>query len=482
MSQKLFPESPVLVVDDDENFLASIDGILKTNCIRNVERCQKGEEVLTLLEKNKYSVVLLDMKMPGVGGEKLLMKIVELYPEIPVIMITGFPEGKSAVDCMKRGAFYYFIKSDNTDVLLRIIKDALDIRGFHKDVIRIKKDLFSDSYQKPLNFMSIITQSEKMYKIIETIGLIAVTSEPVLIRGETGVGKELVAQAIHRLSQRKGKFISVNAASISDDLFHDTFFGHEKGAFTGADKKRNGLIEAAKGGTIFLDEIGDLSLQSQVNLLRLLQEREFFPLGMDESKSTNARIVAATNREILSAIKEGVFREDLYFRLETHDIDIPPLRKRKEDIQPLLVHFLEESASKQKKKTPTFPKELITLLLNHHFPGNVRELQNMVHDAVARHQKGILSKDVFLEKIKKKSNNSAAFFNTENTELNKKKVTFGETLPTFSELEEIFISEAMTRAKGNISMAARFAGISRNRFKYRMKKVKEKKEKGEKAK
>jgi DNA-binding NtrC family response regulator len=320
MQKELFPGSPILIVDDDKNFLNVMDFELHSKGITNVECCQESMEVLPRLKKKKYSLILLDMVMPGISGDELLLKIVELYTEIPVIVVTGFPESKTAEDCMQKGAFDYLKKPIDTNDLIRTIRNALELKD-HEQVIRMKKDLFSgDRHQKLKNIPGIITRDDKMVEIFQTIGMIAATSKPVLIRGETGVGKELIARAIHQFSRREGEFVAANIGGLDDNLFSDTLFGHEKGAFTGATQDRKGLIEQAKNGTVFLDEIGDLSPESQVKLLRLIQEGKYYPLGVDIPKSTNARIVAATNKYLLNSIKTGEFRQDLYFRLETHDI------------------------------------------------------------------------------------------------------------------------------------------------------------------
>ena len=478
MHKEMFPGSPILIVDDDKNFLNSMDFELHSNRITNIECCQDSREVLPRLKKNKYSLILLDMVMPGISGEELLLEIVDLYPQIPVIVITGFPGRKTVEDCMQKGAFDYLTKPIDTNYLIRTIHNALELKD-HRQVIRMKKDLFSDdSTQELKNIPGIITNDDNMKDVFKIIGLVAVTSRPVLIRGETGIGKELIARTIHQFSRREGEFVAANIGGLDDNLFSDTLFGHEKGAFTGATQSRKGLIEQAKNGTIFLDEIGDLSPESQVKLLRLIQEGKYYPLGADVTMSTNARIVAATNKNLLNSIKTGEFRQDLYFRLETHDIYVPPLRKRKEDIPLLVDHFLEKFTSELKKKKPTVPDELFTLLSNYHFPGNIRELESMVYDAVSRHEKGILSLKVFQEKIEKNTGQSSSAFNVENgadaVSHKEKKVYFGDFLPTLAELEEIYLKEVMRRSGGNKSIAAKLVGMERKTFAYRLQRLEKK--------
>lgn len=468
MPKELFPELPILVVDDDKHFLNSIDFKLRSNGITNVECCQESEEVMPLLQKQKYAIVLLDLLMPGVSGRELLLKIVEQYPEIPVIVLTGITHDlRLAIDCMKEGAFYFLTKPLDIDELRKTILDALDSKDSHRDIIIMKKRLFSDEQQESNVFPDIITQDDKMKSIFHKVGLIAGTSKPVLIRGECGVGKELIAAAIHKLSRRKGEFVTINTGGVDDLLFSDTLFGHAKGAFTGAIQSRKGMIEKAKNGTIFLDEIGELTVTSQVKLLRFIQNGEYIPLGEDKPKYSNARIVTATNKDLLASIKCGKFRDDLYFRLEIHDLFIPPLRKRKGDIPLLVDHFLNKAAKELKRNKPTVPEELYIRLANYIFPGNVRELESMVYNAISIHEKGILSVDAFLEKIEK---NSRKDHHSTPKVVSKGENDFGESMPTFDEFKtlsfRVYFQEVMKRANGNQTIGAEMAGIKRERLRY----------------
>ncbi len=313
----------------------------------------------------------------------------------------------------------------------------------------------------------IITNNPAMHKIFEYIQSIAPTSQPVLITGETGVGKELIAKSIHKLSMVKGKMVTVNAAGLDDTVFSDTLFGHAKGAFTGADRIRTGLIEKARWGTLFLDEIGDLSQSSQVKLLRLMQEGEYLPLGQDELKHSNARILTATNMDIWTLQRTGKFRKDLNFRLRTHHINIPPLRDRLDDLPLLVDHFLEKASNELNKKKPTPPKELISLLSTYSFPGNVRELQAIIFDAVSRHKGRILSLDSFKVHIEneRKNKKDAMAEEGQTTPM----VAFPDELPTIKEATLLLVEEAMKRAKGNQTIASKMLGISRQALGKRLK-------------
>jgi DNA-binding NtrC family response regulator len=305
-----------------------------------------------------------------------------------------------------------------------------------------------------------------MRAIFKYIEAIARTPLPVLITGDTGTGKELIAQAIHDVSQREGELVPVNVAGVDDTLFSDTLFGHKKGAFTGADIERRGLIEQAEKGTIFLDEIGDLSIESQVKLLRLLQDRKYYPLGSDIAKLSDARVICATHRDIDTMKDNDAFRQDLYYRLQAHHVHIPPLKERKNDL-PLLIDFFIEKASKELgKKKPTAPKELNTIISNYNFPGNVRELEGIIFDAVSMHKQGILALDSIKEKIFDK-NASLKSAPTTIDDFNGKLI-FTENFPTIAEAEEGMINEALKRADGNQTIAAQLLGISRRALNNRL--------------
>ncbi|MDE0300947.1 MAG: sigma 54-interacting transcriptional regulator [Candidatus Poribacteria bacterium] len=328
--------------------------------------------------------------------------------------------------------------------------------------LRLKERLRSNRPQNPEVFSDIITQNPAMYSIFRQVESIAGSGNPVLITGETGVGKEKIAAVLHQLSGRHGEFVTVNIAGLDDMLFSDTLFGHEKGAYTGADSARRGLIERASGGTLFLDEIGELRTESQTKLLRFLQEGEYRHLGEDTPIIGDVRIVAATNQTIESLTGSENFRSDLYYRLAIHHIHLPPLRERVGDIPLLLSHFLKRAAAELSKKAPTPPPELVTLLSTYHFPGNIRELEGMVNDAVSRHEGGVLSTEAFRRKI---DEHTSVF--ARDGALKVGAVTFSDTLsllqelPALKEIQDHVIAEALERADGNQTIAARILGMSR---------------------
>lgn len=379
---------PVILVDDEPSVLLSSKMILGSAGIRNVQTIEDSRELLPQLAAQDVAVVVLDLFMPYLSGSQLLPEIVQEHPDLPVIVMTASQEVETAVLCMKEGAFDYLVKPVEESRFVSSVKRALELRNLRQQVGALKHYLMSDHLEHGEAFTSIVTSSRKMRNLFQYLEAIADSEEPVLIVGETGTGKELLAAAVHQLSNREGSLVTVNVAGLDDALFSDTLFGHRKGAFSGADTNREGMVAQAAGGTLFLDEIGDLKPASQVKLLRLLQERQYHPLGSDVAKLSDARILCATNQNLHAHMSKKKFRPDLFFRLSVHQVEVPALRSRTEDIPLLLAHFIQEASDSLSKKAPKAPPELVKLLENHHFSGNVRELRAMVFDAVARHQSG----------------------------------------------------------------------------------------------
>jgi DNA-binding NtrC family response regulator len=476
LNQRLNPNFPILLVDDEEHFLDSLEFLLSAKGFNNIICCQDSREVIPILEKKEISIIILDVMMPYLSGGALLPQITVNFPGIPVIIVTGINAIETAVEFMKAGAFDYLVKPIESTRLLTIIQHALKQKEMEKENILLKKSFFSLHLKNPDAFSELVTNSDKMQSIFKYVEVIADSPMPLLITGETGTGKELIAQVVHKISYRTGPFVAVNSAGLDDTLFSDTLFGHKRGGFTGADRDRKGLVEKARGGTLFLDEIGDLSLQSQVKLLRLIQEGQYYPIGSDTPLQTDTRLVVATNHDLMNLMGKKSFRSDLFYRLQTHHIHLPPLRERKEDIHPLLDHFLNKAAGTLGKNTPTPPEQIYSLLSTYPFPGNIRELESMVFDAVSRHQGGVLSMSTFREKINVPDNPVEAQQNTPSPGAHSSpgdKVTFGDFLPTADELEKLFLLETVKRADGNISLAAQLAGLKRKTFSYRLKKIKE---------
>ncbi len=460
-------ELPVLYVDDESQLLRSVSTILRSAGIRQVLTLSDSRQVLPQLIDQEVGVLIIDLSMPFLSGQVLLERITADYPDIPVIVMTATDDLNTAVDCMKAGAFDYLVKPVEKSRLVASVTRAIEIRGLREEVQSLKERLLSDKLKHWDAFTAIVTQNKNMLAIFRYMEAISASRQPVLITGETGTGKEFIAAAIHKLSRVSGEFVAVNVAGLDDNVFSDTLFGHKKGAYTGAEQTREGLIAAAGEGTLFLDEIGDLRETSQVKLLRLLQENKYYPLGADYPRSSRARIVVATNCDIIQLVNQGRFRKDLFYRLRGHHIHLPPLRERLDDLPLLIDHFLEKSAQALRKPTPIAPTALYSLLKNYHFPGNVRELEAMIHDAVARHQRRILALASFreamgYEQLLEGTDTEGEPASTLLTRL------FPEHLPTLKEAEHYLIEEALRRADGNQGIASSLLGITRQALNKRL--------------
>jgi len=466
-----YPAEPILMVDDEIHLLNSFDLTLAENGMDNTILCNDSKKVLGILSEQKVSLILLDLSMPDIRGEELLEKISPEFPEIPVIVVTGDTEIETAVHCMKLGAFDYITKPVEPNRLISQIKRALELSELKKQNSLLSDRIFSDNLENPKAFDEIITQNAKMKSMFQYMEAIAGTREPIRITGETGVGKELIAKALHKLSKRTGRFVTTNIAGLDDQMFSDSLFGHKKGAFTNASQDRKGYLEMAVGGTIFLDEIGDLNPQSQVKLLRLLQEKEYYPLGSDDPRFTDALIIVATNRNLQEMVQEGEFRKDLYYRLNVHKVTPLALIDRLDDLPLLVDHFLELASMDLNKPKPTTPPELITLLSTYSFPGNIRELQSMIYDAVSTHKSKIMSLSVFKKHIAEHGSTELLENNIEKTI---DKVVFGNQLPTLKEVQNNLVNEALKRSNNNQSIAANLLGVTRQALNKRIGLLKDK--------
>ncbi len=470
MTESQFPSYSILLVDDEEAWLRSLSMTLSMMAgINNTIRCSDSRKVMDLIANHDIGLVLLDLNMPSLSGQDLLVQLLEKYPEIPVIIISGLNQVSTAVECMKRGAFDFFVKTVEQERLIQGVRRAIKMIDLQQQNREFCSRVLDDRVAHPEAFAEIITQNPSMRAIFRYIEAIAGSTQSVLITGESGVGKELLAVAIHRLSGRKGRMVSLNVAGLDDSVFSDTLFGHVKGAFTGADSVRRGLIEDSADGTLFLDEIGDLSTASQIKLLRLLQEGEYFALGSDVPKRLRSRVLFATHHDLAAKQASGQFRKDLYYRLCVHRLSVPPLKERAEDIPLLLDHFLDQVSRELGKTRPTVPKELYVLLANHAFPGNIRELKSMVYDALSVHQSRMLSMDSFKRAIDSHGSPQPGSGEARGSE--QSLFGAGDPLPSLHDLSDLVIAEAMRRAQGNQSVAARLIGISQPALSKRLKKA-----------
>ncbi len=465
MEKNNYPAAPILHVDDEESWLISLGLALeRSSGINHIISCNDSREVMNILSRQPVSLVLLDLNMPHLSGEELLTRIKEEFPEIPVIILTGHNQIEIAVRCMKLGAYDFFVKTTEEERLTAGVKRALKLVELETENRDLKNIIQEKDLKNPAAFSGLVTGNSQMLALFKYVEAISNSSEPALIMGESGTGKEIVARAVHATSRPKSPWVAVNVAGLDDNVFSDTLFGHIKGAFTGAAQSRQGMIERAGDGTLFLDEIGDLSHQSQVKLLRLLQEKEYYPLGSDRPKKTQARIIAATNKDLFHVLEEGSFRKDLFYRLKSHQLHLPPLRLRSDDIPLLLANFLEEAARELGKKKPTPPKELEVLLATHNFPGNIRELRSMVFDAVSVHNSGKLSMQSFKKAIWETKGSRIKGQSTQNSQ---------DSFLRLKEVVDLHVSEALRQARGKQSIAADLLGISGAALSKRLKKTPE---------
>ena len=374
----------ILIVDDELSYLELISGLLKGEGYQNVLTKNNPLEVVPLLAKKNVDIILLDVYMPEMNGLDLLENIYAQYPKIPVIIVTAVNEVELALKAIKLGAYDFITKPPDTERLLLTIKRAIGNRLLETERDTLRKALTEENPEKRF-FSDIITDSTLMFKVFELVEIFAPTNDTILIAGETGTGKDLLAKKIHDLSPRRnGPFVAVNLASISSSLFESELFGHKKGTFTGAGEDKEGYFAAAKGGTIFLDEIGELPLELQGKLLRTIQYNEISRIGDPKPIKLDIRIISATNRNLLEAVQNKEFRADLYYRLNRGYIHIPPLRKRGDDIIILADYFLEIGNKTYNRNILGFSEDVIKDLRNYDFPGNVRELENIILNAVAK--------------------------------------------------------------------------------------------------
>ena len=367
----------ILIVDDEEVLRDVLDAVLRREGF-DVVSASSGEEALSLLDGEEIDLVILDIMLPGISGIDTLRSMRISNPHLPVIVITAFSSIDGAIEAMKYGAYHYIPKPFKNEEVIITVNKALEQRRLSNENERLKAEL-SEKYA----YANIIGKSEAMRKVYELVRLAAPSRSNILIAGESGTGKELIAKAIHHASPRaRNAFVTVNSGSLPPELLESSLFGHMKGAFTGAIATKRGLFEVADGGSIFLDEIGNINLETQAKLLRVIQEKEFMRLGSVETVKVDVRIIAATNADLTKLMRDNQFREDLFYRLNVITIPLPPLRRKREDIPLLITHFLDKYSEENKRKTPQVTPEAMRIFMDHSWPGNVRELENAIERAV----------------------------------------------------------------------------------------------------
>ena len=443
----------ILIVEDEAKMRRLLELNLGDDGFTTLA-AEDAESGLKLLRENHVDLVITDLKLPGMNGLEFLHAVKRFNSALPVVVMTAFGSVETAVEAMKAGASDYVLKPFSLGEMRMVVRKELDVRDLREEN-RSLREALGKRYSHP----NVVARSAKMQEVLATVDRVAPTNSTVLLGGESGVGKDLVAHAIHEKSRRRaGPFIKINSTAIPENLLESELFGYEKGAFTGAGTSKPGKFELADKGTLFLDEIGDVPPSTQVKLLRVLQEREFERLGGTRTVKVDVRLVAATNRDLREALEQGTFREDLYYRLNVVPIDIAPLRQRKEDIPDLVNLFISRFAGDSGKPVESITPEAMQVLVSYHWPGNVRELQNIIERACALAKGTVLKvEDIHLDTRPARAANGAGNFLPE-----------GMTLEQWA---DEMIRESLRRANGNKSQAARLLGLSRNALRYRLSKI-----------
>ncbi len=450
------PDFKILLIDDEPAQIFSLKSFLQRRKY-TVLTANSGTAGLEIVRKNGVDLIFTDFRMPDMSGLEVIKAVKAINPEIPVVVITAFSQTEDAVQVMKEGAYDYISKPVDLDELELLVQKIRQ----HNYLVSENK-LLKQQLQEKFKFEAIISQSGAMEEVLNTAARVAKSKATVLIRGESGTGKELIARAVHYASDRKDKpLITVNCAALTESLLESELFGHEKGSFTGAIAQRIGRFEQADGGTLFIDEIGDIPLQTQVKLLRALQFGEFERVGGNQTIKSDVRVIAATNRNLEEMIRQGKFREDLFYRVNVVTIHIPPLRERKTDIPVLIRHFIEKFAKANNKNVTGISKEAQDYLMRYHFPGNVRELENLIERAVVLARDEILTTADFPQGLSVSNERNIL----DPTDFND---PFPEKVAAF---EREMIEHALEIKHGNQSQAARLLGISERHLRSRMQKL-----------
>ena len=449
----------ILIVDDEDAQRNVLKGYLEKKGYK-IFSASSGTDGIKAVQNNPIDIVLSDFKMPDKTGLEVLEEVKKINPEISFVILTAYGTIENAVKAMRLGAFDYISKPVDLDELDLMIERIIENKNLKSEIQLLRGQL-----KEKFKIDSFISHSPRMEEVLSLASRAADSKATVLITGESGTGKEVLAKSIHYVSSRKDKpFIAVNIPALPETLLESELFGHEKGAFTGAEKSKKGRFELAESGTIFLDEIGDIPINLQVKLLRVLQEHQIERLGSTEIINIDVRIIAASHQNIEQKIKEGTFREDLYYRLNIVSLNIPPLRERKEDILPLIDYFIDKYAKENNKEKLDLSKEAVDSLIKFNFPGNVRELENIIERAVVLCRNKVITLDDLPNVVKG--------FKVENEILSKESGTLIELV---EELEKKLIYDALSNANGNQSLAGRMLGLTERNLRYKMQKYEIKK-------
>jgi DNA-binding NtrC family response regulator len=443
----------ILIVDDEPSLRSSLYNTFK-NCYQ-VETAGSGSEAIKKVEGDDFDLILLDQKMPDIDGLHVLKEIKRIDDRVSIIMMTAYGSIESSVEAMKLGAHDYILKPYELDEIKILVEKAISYKDLSEQVVSLKAAL-SERFQ----FSSIVGKSKKMQDIFQYLQDAAGTTVNILILGESGTGKELIAKAIHYNSKRRNRsLVIVNCAALPEELLESEIFGHEKGAFTGADRRRLGKAEEADGGTLFLDEIGDLSLKTQPKLLRFLQDGKIERLGSNKAIQLDVRLIAATNQDIAAALEEGTFRKDLYYRINTLTIEIPPLRERKEDIPLLANHFVSRYAGMHQKMVASIAPDVIECFMHYSWPGNVRELEKVIERGVVLSKGSILDVGVLSDEIRESQPSSI-----------QSETASASMSASVELLEKKMIQDALDKTSGSREKSAKLLGISLRSLQYKIKK------------
>ncbi|MFP4330223.1 MAG: sigma-54-dependent transcriptional regulator [Spirochaetaceae bacterium] len=469
----------ILLIDDEQAVLDGQRNLLRLNGYRKIRTARSGAEAREQLDQEPPALVIVDLTLREESGLDLLRWMREQFPETVVLVVTGASDLKLAVECMRAGAYDFLVKGSDTGRLPGAVRNALEHRNVIKENQRLRDALVRPALQRPEAFEEFITVSDRITRLFHYLEAVAPLRDPILLTGETGVGKEVMARAIHTAGGLTGPFVALNLGGLDDLVISDTLFGHSRGAYTGADGPREGLIRTAAGGTLFLDEFGELSQESQTKLLRLLDSGEFFPLGSDRPDTSRARIILATNRNLEEEVARGGFRRDLYFRVSAHQVRIPPLRERPEDIEPILRHLLTIHSERLGRPPLEPDPALLDKLRQRTLSGNVRELEQLALSALIHGRWNGLREGEALDRpaaagyatVARTAAPEASDSSEARVGVSGVAVRFGPTLPTPTEVVEELLREADRRNPGNRSDAAAAVGLSPQAFSNRWRRM-----------